>query len=279
MSPISQRFPIPTNDDDFEKLCLHLLRHHWSRPGLEIFGKRGERQFGIDILDVGGQTPIYAAQCKLREEHKSLAPSEIQAEVDEAKKFAPPLGKYAVLTTAKISALSQRRVREINQSHKQQGLFEVELLTWGRLSSLLQHYSDVQEAFYGHIPVERAIRMEANLLAIQGGVQSLTSRADGDSVDRQINEARDCITKRDFQLATFLLNRIERNQGDRLDGRQRFRVISNQGAAALGLGKAEVAAKLFLEAAPLQPNDEHAKINEVFAYLLVGDLSTCHAKA
>ncbi len=121
--------------------------------------------------------------------------------------------------------------------------------------------------------------MEAKLLEIQGGVQSLTSRADGDSVDSQINEARDCITKRDFQLATFLLNRIERTQGDKLDGRQRFRVISNQAAAALGLGKAEAAAKLFLEAAPLQPNDEHAKINEVFAYLLVGDLSTCHAKA
>ncbi|HEV2196934.1 MAG TPA: tetratricopeptide repeat protein [Candidatus Acidoferrum sp.] len=279
MSPISQRFPIPTNDDDFEKLCLHLLRHHWSRPGLEIFGKRGERQFGIDILDVGGQTPIYAAQCKLREEYKSLAPSEIQTEVDEAKKFAPPLGKYAILTTGKVSAKAQRKVREINQSHKQQGLFEVEVLTWDRLSALLQQYSDVQEAFYSHFPVERAIRMEAKLLEIQGGVQSLTLRAEGDSLDAQINEARDYIAKREFQLATFLLNRIQCNQAEKLDARQRFRVISNQGAAALGLGKAEAAAKLFLEAAPLQPNDEHAKINEVFAYLLVGDLSTCHSKA
>jgi tetratricopeptide (TPR) repeat protein len=279
MSPMSQRFPIPTNDDDFEKLCLELLRHQWSRPGLEIFGKRGERQFGVDILDVGGQTPIYAAQCKLREEHKSLTPSEIQTEVDEAKKFIPPLGKYAVLTTAKISTFSQRRVREINQSHKQQGLFEVELLTWDRLSSLLQQYSDVQEAFYGHIPVERAIRMEAKLLAIEGGVQSLTLRTEGDSLDTEINEARDYITKREFQLATFLLNRIQRNQGDKLDARQRFRVISNLGAAALGLGKAEAAAKLFLEAAPLQPNDERAKTNEVFAYFLVGDLKTCHSRS
>lgn len=279
MSPISQRFPIPRNPDDFEQLCLGLLRHHWSRPGLEIFGKRGERQFGIDILDVGGQMPIYAAQCKLREEHKSLTASEIQAEVDEAKKFTPPLGKYGILTTAKISAHSQRKLREINQSHKAQGLFEVELLTWDRLCDLLQQYSEVQEAFYGHIPVERAIRMEANLLAIQGGVQSLTARADGDSLESQINEARDCITKRDFQLATFLLNRIQRDHGDKLDARQRFRLTSNLGAAALGLGKAEVAAKLFLEAAPLQPNDEQAKINEVFAYLLVGDLVTCHAKA
>jgi hypothetical protein len=159
MAPISLRFPIPTNDDDFENLCLQLLRHHWSRPGLEIFGKRGERQFGIDILDVGGQTPIYAAQCKLREEHKSLAPAEIQVEVDEAKKFTPPVGKYAILTTAKISALSQQRVREINQSHRQQGLFEVELLTWEKISSLLQQHSDVRE---GYLTSRRRFDRRAN---------------------------------------------------------------------------------------------------------------------
>jgi len=279
MSPISQRFAIPTNDDEFEHLCRELLRHHWSRPGLEIFGKRGERQFGIDILDLSGQTPICAAQCKLKEEHKNLTPSEIEAEVNEAKKFTPPLGKYAILTTAKISTHAQRKLREINQSHKQQSLFEVELLTWDRLCSLLQQYSEVQEKFYGSIPFERAIRMEANLLAIQGGVESLTVRADGDSIDSQINEARDCITKREFQLATLLLNRIQRNHEGKLGARQRFRVTSNLGAAALGLGKAEAAAKLFFQAAPLRPNDEQAKINEVFAYLLVGDLVACHTKA
>ena len=35
----------------FEKLCSALLKRHWSRPGLEQFGKKGERQFGVDIFD------------------------------------------------------------------------------------------------------------------------------------------------------------------------------------------------------------------------------------
>src|SRR5208337_2007384 len=91
MSPISQRFPIPTNDDDFERLCRDVLRLHWSRPGIEIFGKRGERQFGIDLLDLSGQESLYAAQCKLKEEHKSLLPSEIETEVNKAKLFTPRL--------------------------------------------------------------------------------------------------------------------------------------------------------------------------------------------
>jgi len=28
-----------------------------------IFGKRGERQYGIDLLDLSGETPVFAAQC------------------------------------------------------------------------------------------------------------------------------------------------------------------------------------------------------------------------
>jgi tetratricopeptide (TPR) repeat protein len=260
-------------------MCLRLLRLYWSRPGLELFGKRGERQFGIDILDVGGEIPIYAAQCKLKEEHKSLPPTEIQNEVDEAKKFTPPLGKYAILTTAKVSTQAQRKVREINQSHKAQGLFELEVLNWDRLCPLLQQYTEVQEHFYGDLPVVQAKRIETQLVAIKGGLQSLTSRTEGDAVDDELNEARDCIGKREFQFATFLLNRVQRRRGQDLTQRQKFRLFSNQGAALLGVGRAEEAAKLFLEALQWEPNDEQARINEALAYFLVGDLPSCHTKA
>ena len=279
MSPIPLRFPIPDNDDDFEKMCRDLLRRFWNRPGLEIFGKRGERQFGIDILDLGGDDPIYAAQCKLKEEHKSLPPGDIQREVDEAKKFLPPLGNYAILTTAKVSTSAQRTIREINQRHKAEGLFEVELFTWERLCSLLQQYSEVQEYFYAGISGGEAKRIETQIVAINDGVQSLTSRSAGDEIDSEINEARDLVTKRDFQVATLLLNRIQRRKGDKLSPRQKFRVLSNLGASALGTGHPEAAAKFFLDALPWQPEDEQSKVNQVLAYLLVNDLSTCHAKA
>jgi tetratricopeptide (TPR) repeat protein len=279
MPAMPQRFAIPKNEDVFEEICLKLLQLYWSRPGLELFGKRGERQFGIDILDIGGQTPIYAAQCKLREEHKSLSPAEIQAEVDAAKQFRPPLGKYAILTTAKVSTQAQKKVRDINQVHRAAGLFEVELMTWERLCSLLQQYTEVQEQYYGEIALGRATRIESQLIAIRVGVQALTSRADGDAIDSEINEARECLTKREFQLATFLLNRTQRVHGEELNARQRFRVLSNLGAAALGLGRSESAAKLFVEASEHQPDDEQGKINRVLADFIVGDAASCHAKA
>jgi len=32
----------PQSEVEFEKLCLALLKRHWSRPGLERFAKKGE---------------------------------------------------------------------------------------------------------------------------------------------------------------------------------------------------------------------------------------------
>jgi tetratricopeptide (TPR) repeat protein len=275
--PIAQRFQIPANDDDFERMCLELLRRHWSRPGLEIFGKRGERQYGIDILDLSGETPVYAAQCKLKEEHKSLQPAEIQAEVNEAKKFTTQLGRYAILTTAKVSTHSQMAVRDINQEHKRQGLFEVELLTWDQICPLLQKYSDVQEILYGPIDSDTGTRILGTLVVIQGGLQSLTSKAAGSDVDNRINEARDCINERNFQVATLLLNLLQHNATD-VTPKQQYRLLANHGAAALGQGKAATAAKYFLQALSYLPDDEQARTNEALAHLLVGDIDTCHKK-
>jgi tetratricopeptide (TPR) repeat protein len=275
--PIAQRFQIPANDDDFEQMCLELLRRHWSRPGLEIFGKRGERQFGIDILDLSGETPVYAAQCKLKEEHKSLQRAEIHAEVNEAKKFTTPLGRYAILTTAKVSTHSQMTVRDINQEHRAQGLFEVELLTWDQICPLLQKYSEVQEILYGPIDSDTGNRIQGALVAIQGGVQSLTSQAAGSDIDNRINEARDCINERNFQLATLLLNLVQHKATD-LTPKQQYRVFANHGAAALGQGKAAAAAKYFLQALSCQPDDEQARTNEALAHLLAGDIAICHEK-
>ena len=72
----------PESDVVFEELCLELLKRHWSRPGLERFAKKGESQYGVDIFDTLGESPQYAAQCKLKEQGKSLEPAEIRAEVE-----------------------------------------------------------------------------------------------------------------------------------------------------------------------------------------------------
>ena len=142
---------------------------------------------------------------------------------------------------------------------------------------LLQKYSDVQEILYGPIDSDTGTRIHGALVAIQGGLQSLTSKAAGSDVDDRINEARDCINERNFQVATLLLNLIQRKATD-LTPKQQYRIFANHGAAALGQGKAATAANYFLQALLDQPGDEQARTNEAFAYLLTGDIATCHKK-
>jgi hypothetical protein len=110
--PISVLFPIPTDDEDFEDLCLDLLRQYWGLPSLERYGTKGQKQDGVDILDLGGNTPLHAAQRKLKEYNKSLTPADIEEEVTKALRFTPPIGKYAILTTAKVSRYAQDKILE-----------------------------------------------------------------------------------------------------------------------------------------------------------------------
>lgn len=265
-------------------LCLEVLRRFWSLPTLDLYAKSGEEQNGIDILDLGGEIPLRAAQCKLKEADKSLSPGEIEVEVEKARAFELAIGKYAILTTGKVSGQSQRKILEINQLHKSQGLFEVELFTWDRLSRLLQTYPEIFEQFYGDgLAPNRAARIESTLtnmqVTIRDGFETLTGKETGNGIDAQIDEARDYLATGDFQITTTLLNRLERNHGAHFTLRHKFRIASNHGAAALATGQVGLAAKYFLEAVAHQPDDEQALTNEVLAYMLVGDITQSHRRA
>jgi hypothetical protein len=126
---IPQRFPVPRRAEDFELVVLQLLRRHWSRPNVQLFGRRGEAQFGIDILDLSGEAPNIAIQCKLRNADKNLSLQEIRMEVKRVRDFRPS-SKYTMATTGRVSTKSQQEVKEINLAHWEAGLFEVELLDW-----------------------------------------------------------------------------------------------------------------------------------------------------
>lgn len=149
MAAIRLNFPPPQNESEFERLCLRLLRVHWNCPRLELYARRGEKQNGIDIIDLSGSSPLRAAQCKCYEAWKTLPPAEIEEEVRKAKTFPEPLRTYAILTTAKVSGPAQQTIRRLNLEHAQAGLFQIELLTWDQIKDLLHQYPQVAHEFYG----------------------------------------------------------------------------------------------------------------------------------
>jgi hypothetical protein len=259
----------PESDVAFEKLCLALLKRHWSRPGLERFARKGEEQFGVDIFDTLGESPLYGAQCKLKEQWKSLDPAEIREEVKKAKIFPSKLDHYAILTTGKISGAAQLAIQAINQEHRAAGLFTVELFTWDKITELIRQYPEIEEQFYGGFRSEQVGTIHSKIDYIAKLTESITSTSAATEIDALIDEARTRITPRDAQIAVLLLNRIRRSKGGELSDWHRFRILTNLGAASLMIGKGTEAARYFLEAKPLRPDDELAVTNEVLAYHLL----------
>jgi hypothetical protein len=153
----------PESEVAFEKLCVALLKRHWPRPGLERFAKKGEEQFGVDIFDTLGESPLFAAQCKLKEQWKSLDPAQIRDEVRKAKTFPSKLDHYAILTTGKISGAAQLAIQTINQEHRADGLFTVELFTWEKITELIRQYPEVEQQFYGGLRSEEVANVNVKL--------------------------------------------------------------------------------------------------------------------
>jgi hypothetical protein len=145
---MTRHFP-PESEQEFERLCLLLLRKHWNCPDLQLYGRRGQRQQGIDILDTSGRVPVLAAQCKNYNPIEALTPGELRAAVDKAREFRIPLQRLDILTTAKRSTDTQMALIDLNRRHAHEKLFIIRLKTWDEIELLLHKYGDVAEEFYG----------------------------------------------------------------------------------------------------------------------------------
>ena len=65
--------PPPFNEDDFESLCLAVFRRALAANDLARYGRRGQRQDGIDLLGHSvGSYRLLAVQCKLRNKNRAL---------------------------------------------------------------------------------------------------------------------------------------------------------------------------------------------------------------
>lgn len=173
MAPVSLNYPPPANEQDFEELCLQLLRVHCDRPQLELYAHRGESQEGVDIFDPSGQRPNIAAQCKLYGVTKGIRPADLRAEVQKAKSFRPELQRYIILTSAKQTATAHQAIISLNEEQRAQGLFTVELITWERINQLLQQYSSVTDLFYKTLGSESMQRIENELASLQQSMSTL----------------------------------------------------------------------------------------------------------
>jgi Flp pilus assembly protein TadD len=274
MSGIPRDFDPPENWQDFERLALRLLQRRWQCASLELFGGRGQKQYGVDIIDPTGGVPFRAGQCKRYDRTQALTEAAITTEVDKAKSFPVRIDQYAIVTTAKRSVASQLAVLKINKEHAEQGLFEVALITWDQINDFLNENSDIADLFYGGLGAQAIaqITVQLNELLESARATNPITRDLGtpSPFDNDIDEAKRYFEDHQYSLSRLLLQRLRERHWDLLSSRQRFRILSNLGASRLAENDGEGAARLFLEAKEFQPEDRLALENEVLACELLG---------
>jgi len=145
--PVGDPFPYLNEGKDFEKFCLELLRRDWSCPTLDLYGRTGQGQYGIDIIDTSGTHPLRAVQCKYVAPHRVLRAEKLRAEVDKARTFRPKIGEYWILTTSKEDTCLRDALLEINQEHKKKKLFIVRVQGQYDLERLIERHPGVLEQF------------------------------------------------------------------------------------------------------------------------------------
>jgi hypothetical protein len=128
----TSHLPPPKSWDEFEDMCADLFEVEWADRHTTRYGRQGQRQNGVDIYGSPGVKLNAGVQCKGKRAWppKALTTGEVDREVEEAKKFTPPLTEFTIVTVAGNDNKIQDHARAITQRHQEEGLFSVDVIGW-----------------------------------------------------------------------------------------------------------------------------------------------------
>lgn len=272
------KYPIPQNEDAFEDFAIEFFRSIWSTRQADRFGRRGQRQHGVDILDLSGEKPLRAAQCKYHSLTDHLTAKELRAEVAKAKKFPMKIGHFYFLTTARRSTEAQLELVKINTAHRKKGLFVVELMTLESIERTIDERAELQ----AHVLMVPFPSVQREMQPLHAAISEIAERlgpVGEEPIERDLAEAKSLFDGHNYQFAQLVLNRLRNQHWNRMNPRQRFRCLLNLGNTHLRQGLYADAARLFLDASVADATDERAKGIEALAYELLDERTKAYALA
>ena len=117
MSSLSNiHLPKPKDWQDFERKTWALFAHVLADPNTQMHGRTGQPQHGVDIWGYRNKDPgsIVGVQCKLSND--AITAAELNAELERAKSFVPPISEFFLVTTAARDSKIQQTARELTRS-------------------------------------------------------------------------------------------------------------------------------------------------------------------
>ncbi|HUO06163.1 MAG TPA: hypothetical protein VMU16_13280 [Candidatus Binataceae bacterium] len=269
MANLAPGYPLPRSAEEFERLCLKLLRRHWQLPQLERYRDPERLEKGVNLIEISGRPRLAAVKCDLREAGAGLTPAEIKDAADRAASLKLPIGRFVIATTAAKPAGLQRMLFDLNRANRQGGIAAIEVLTWEDIEELLDEYPQVLTDF-GTSAKRQALTVSDSAVHLQARCEP-ASGGPLDALGEEISGAAAYLDAHQPQLARLGLLRLRELKWGELSNQNKFRVLSYLGTAWLQEGEPRKAAMLFIAAKSLQADDENACTNEVLAHELLNE--------
>lgn len=293
----------PTNETEFQNLCLSLYKRVWDDPALMQVGRRGQKQFGLDIIGTLKGRPA-GIQCKCYSA-KKFDLAVINGDIKEADDAGMKIDRLLFATTAKNDANLVLKVKELSEARKAKGKFTVSVDFWDSICTHLYVYKEVGRSFIENFPgsdanrtrelvedhvslyaedqqgtrafqtesLESSARIQKQIAGLSDLVGKLAApQSKGDEVNKlvakQLDLVREKIKQDRITEARDILDSIK-DEALSADNFTQFRWHTNMGACLLGDEHEAEAAKEYLLAFDHAPTDEKALANRARAFLLL----------
>lgn len=256
-------YPRPGNEHEFEDFCLRFYRSILKNYALVLYAKRGQKQDGIDIIDLHAVPPLVAIQCKRHEPSKHITPAEIKAEVKLAENSQHRIGHYIIATTAKKSKQAQDTVIELNARAANEKVFDITIEFWEDINERLMCFPRAIADFiaYGDgLSEEEYIEI---IVAKSTAYSKADLQVANSSHYEEINLL---IADRKLEAADHELSKLPNPEAvESLSNDERYAILRLRAKLALERQQFVEASRLFMLAYEISPNLEQARLNYVLA--------------
>ncbi len=146
----NKQYKPQSNWQDFEKFCHTLWGELLQDPNIQLNGRSGQEQHGVDVYGHSIDGVFTCIQCKGKDGNlgKEVTEKELIDEVEKAKKFVPLPDVFILATTAPNDAKIQEVARKLEEENKKKGLFKVKVWGWDEICQRLVHSPKTIKQFY-----------------------------------------------------------------------------------------------------------------------------------
>jgi hypothetical protein len=139
-------FPGPPTHQDFEALIAELLSSQEPDASVQLYGRSGQSQYGVDVVVARSNGTTLGYQCK---DVRVLSARTVATEASRAAAFPGDLSRFIIYTSAPRDTKSQDAARLATKTAP----FLVEVMAWDDISALLMKDLPVAQAYMRRLPM------------------------------------------------------------------------------------------------------------------------------